>query len=285
MKRAILYQPGGLDEPGLGEVVEQVRTAEDLGIDTVWCFPLASESGRLDGGAPELWLAALAEHTERIRLGWGRSGLLSPERPPLRVAEQLASLDVSSAGRVELALIADAARAEADASDDPEAPADSGWQEGYRMLVGMWGTAQFSWASSRFELGPVDVVPKPVQQPHPPLCLAGWSEGHARSAGQGGLGYLDVSGGDDDLLAIALQAYRAGRAGAAPEQLVSAAMFGVVGDLEPGSEASERLAGWDALGVDQAVARMGPEEGRRGGNLATIRFLGAGEYGLDGPLD
>ncbi len=281
MRRSILFQVGGDDAPGLEALVEQVRLAEQLGLDAVWCFPVAGETGRLDGSAPEIWLAVLAEHTQRIGLGWGRAGLLPAQRPPLRVAEQAASLDVASDGRLELALLPDAAYLTDSASPSGD---ETDWQEGYRMLVGMWEAGPFAWRSARFGLGPIDVVPKPVQRPHPPLWLAGWSDEHARAAGRGGLGYLDVSGAADDGLEVALDAYRGGRGEAEPEDLVSVEAFAVVADLVPGEAAQERLAAWEALGVDQAIARVGPAEGRRDATPATIRFLAGADPAAESEL-
>jgi alkanesulfonate monooxygenase SsuD/methylene tetrahydromethanopterin reductase-like flavin-dependent oxidoreductase (luciferase family) len=265
VKRSILYQVGGDESPDLASLVAQVQLAEQLGIETVWCFPAAGDEGRLDGSAPELWLATLAEHTERIRLGWGRAGLLPPRRPPLRVAEQAASLDVASAGRLELGLVPEDATLAADA--------DADWQEGYRMLVGMWDARKFSWQSARFALQPIDVVPKPVQRPHPPLWLAGWSEPHARAAGRGGLGYLDLSGAVDGMLEVARDAYLAGRSEADPDDLVSVEAFAAVAAFAPGDEARERLRTWEGLGLDRAVARIGHEAGGHEAAMATIRFL------------
>jgi len=272
LKRSMLYQLGGPNDPSLGTIIEQVQLAEEVGLDTVWVLPALDEAERFEEGAPELWLAALADRTRRIRLGWGRAGLMHPERAPLRVAEQAGSLDVLSGGRLDLVLLpGPAVRREHGTNEAGEGEAD--WKEGYRMLAGMWTSPIFAWRSPRFELAPVEVVPKPVQQPHPPLWLAGWSEAHAQSAGRGGLGYLDVSGGADDQLERALFAYRAGRAEAEPEDLVSVEAFGVLADLMPGQESVDRLAGWEALGVDQAVARFDPAVARPGELDGLIRFL------------
>ena len=100
------------------------------------------------------------------------SELLPPERPPMRVAEQGASLDLASEGRLEVALL-------------PEGELSEDWAEGYRMIVDMWDAPTFSWGSERFEVRPIDVVPKPHQKPHPALWLVGWSDDHARAAGRG----------------------------------------------------------------------------------------------------
>ncbi len=248
MKRSLLYQIGGPDGGDFETLAGEVALAEELGIDTVWCFPSSGDDGSFRSSASGIWLAGLAERTSRLRLGWGVGAMLPPDRAPLRVAEQGATLDLASEGRLEVALIA-------------EGPLEGDWDEGYRMLVDMWDAPTFSWGSERFQVRPVDVVPKPHQKPHPPLWLVGWSDEHARAAGRGGLGYLDVSGANDEIIEIHRDAYAEGRAEASPEDLVCVHAFGVMGDFEPGDEARERLAHWDSLQVDHAILRAGPVEG------------------------
>lgn len=248
MKRSLLYQVGGPDGADFETLAAEVALAEGLGVDTVWCFPSSGDDGSFRGSAPEIWLAGLAERTSRVRLGWGIGELLPPERPPLRVAEQGATLDLASEGRLEVALI-------------PDGALSGAWDEGYRMIVDMWDAPTFSWGSERFEVRPIDVVPKPHQKPHPPLWLTGWSDEHARAAGHGGLGYLDVSGADDEAIEIHRDAYAEGRAEASPEDLVSVHAFGVLGDFAPGDDGRARLARWEDLQVDHAVLRAGPLEG------------------------
>ncbi len=248
MKRSLLYQVGGSDGADFETLAAEVVLAEELGVDTVWCLPASGEDGSFRGTAPEIWIAGLAERTSRVRLGWGVAGLLPPDRPPMRVAEQGATLDLASEGRLEVALVA-------------EGELSGAWEEGYRMLVDMWDEPTFSWGSERFEVRPIDVVPKPQQKPHPPLWLVGWCDDHARAAGRGGLGYLDVSGAPDEAVEIHRDAYAEGRAEVAPEDLVSGHAFGVLGDFESGEAARARLARWEELQIDHALLRAGPLEG------------------------
>ncbi|MEM9174418.1 MAG: LLM class flavin-dependent oxidoreductase [Myxococcota bacterium] len=257
MKRSLLYQVGGPDGTDFETLAAEVALAEELGVDTVWCFPSSGDDGSFRGSAPEIWLAGLAERTTRIRLGWGIGELLPPDRPPMRVAEQGAALDLASEGRLEVALL-------------PEGDLAGTWDEGYRMVVDMWDDPTFSWGSERFEVRPIDVVPKPHQKPHPPLWLVGWTDDHARAAGRGGLGYLDVSGANDEAVEIHRDAYAAGRAEASPEDLVSVHAVAVLGDFAPGDAADERLARWAGLGIDHAILRAGPVDG--GGETVRQRI-------------
>lgn len=265
MKRSLLYQVGGEEGVDFETLVEEIQLAEELGADTAWCFPAISDDGSFRGTAPEIWLAGLAARTERIRIGWGLGELLPPGFPPMRTAEQGAVLDVASEGRLEVALLPGS-------GFSSELPSDI-WQEGYRMLVEMWDGPTFSWTSERFEVRPVDVVPKPVQQPHPALCLAGWTAEHATLAGRGGLGFVDLSGAESDVIELHRDAYAESRAESQPEDLVSIDRFAVAADLEPGEEGALQLQAWEELGIDEAIVRVGPLARGHAEAVERIRFL------------
>jgi hypothetical protein len=141
------------------------------------------------------------------------------------------------------------------------------------MLVDMWDAPRFSWTSARFSVQPIDVVPKPAQQPHPPLWLAGWSASHATRAGEGGLAFLDISGATDETLVLNRDAYTEARAGADPDDLVSMGSYGIAVDFEPSPEGVERLIRWQDLGIDQVVVRAGPLDGGHVEACERIRFL------------
>ena len=265
MHRSLLYQFGHREAAHLDQVVDEVRLAERLAFESVWCLPAVGEAGDFGAGAPEIWLAALAGCTERIRLGWGLTRVAPPRRAPIRSAEQGASLDRASKGRLDLALLPDLPGLK----DDSAEP----WDEGLRMLVEMWDRPTFSWTSTRFEIPAVDVLPKPMQSPHPPIWLVGWSLEHARQAGSAGLGLLDVSGGSDERLETHRDAYAMSRSEADPKDLVCVSAFAAALDLEAVPDAAGRLAGWEALGFDQAILRLAPVEDGSDATRAKIRLF------------
>ena len=142
------------------------------------------------------------------------------------------------------------------------------------MLVEMWDTPAFSWTSARFEVMPIDVVPKPVQRPHPPIWFAGWSVEHAHRAGAGGMSYLDLSGASDAAIEAHLDAYRRSRASVDAVDLLSISAFAVAAELAPNALGAARLGRWEELGVDQAVLPITPEDMSREETEQRIRFLG-----------
>lgn len=267
MKRSILVQIGSADDLAFDELLSEVSLAEELGIDSVWCFPAAGDKGDFRDSAPLIWLSALASQTERIRLGWGLAAMLAPTRPPLRVAEQAAAIDLGSKGRLDLAFLPDG-----ELDDQATGP----WDEGMRMLVDMWDQPAFSWTSERFTVMPVDVVPKPVQRPHPPLWLAGWSAGHAMRAGQSGMAFLDISGGTDESLVLNRDAYTEARAGASVNDLLSMGMVAVAIELDSLEDSAGRLDEWEDLGIDEVILRTRPLEGGHEEAKERIRFLANG---------
>jgi len=195
-----------------------------------------------------------------------------PERAPIGLAEQAACLDLACEGRLDLAFLPTGELA------DVAPRVASGWDEGIRMLVEMWDAPSFSWRSPRFDLKPIDVLPKPVQKPHPPLWLVGWQADHAARAGAHGLGFLDVSGGSDETLELHRSRYREARSGADVHDLVCESAFAAALELPAeglGSPDSlvRRLAGWENIGIDQAVARIDwPDRGHEQ-SMSSIRLL------------
>ena len=134
--------------------------------------------------------------------------------------------------------------------------------------------------SDQFEVPPIDVLPKPVQAPHPPLFLIGWSLDDARRAGASGLGYLDVSGGDDEILEMHKDGYVAARASADPNDLVCVSSFAAVGAFEPGADSTARMRRWESMGFDEAIARLEPIDETAEKAKDQVRFMASEIVGL-----
>ena len=287
MERGLFYQVGPLSPARFEELAKEVALAEGLGLDAVWILPMTDADGGFRGSAPAIWLAGLAGVTKSIRLGWGVPGVWPPGVAPVREAEQAATLDGACGGRLDVAVLPEVegpARAEPDPDADgriePSAPKED-CDEGVRMWVDMWAPATFSWTSKRFSVPPIDVLPKPVQRPHPPLWLVGWSGDHAGRAGRAGLGFLDVSGGGQEIWCAHRECYVSARAEANPEDLVCASAYAVATnppeDFRAGAGGEEILRDWlddlEAIGVDQVVLCAGPLEGGHAEACRRIQWL------------
>jgi alkanesulfonate monooxygenase SsuD/methylene tetrahydromethanopterin reductase-like flavin-dependent oxidoreductase (luciferase family) len=156
-------------------IVERAVRAEQLGFDSIWLDGGARGSGVLQA-APVL-LAAIAARTTRLRLGAGVA--LCAGLDALRIAEDLATLDGLSSGRVEL-VVSD--RGFAGSSDGSPAGDDESrdrLRETVELLRRLWSEADVSWSGrTRGPLERVTVQPRPVQQPHPPLWIGSGGDPH-----------------------------------------------------------------------------------------------------------
>ena len=185
-----IQRQGPRDEAGLfRDVLEQARLADQLGFST-WRVVEHHGAGEYStSSAPELLLGWIATQTERIRLG--HAGVLAPFRinHPMRAAERAAMLDHMSGGRVEFGMARSLA-AEWDTFEvEPETTRDQ-LVEALRMIPRMWTEESFSWDSELIRIPERNVVPKPVQEPHPPLWATTGSGAAWRLAGQLGVGAI-----------------------------------------------------------------------------------------------
>jgi alkanesulfonate monooxygenase SsuD/methylene tetrahydromethanopterin reductase-like flavin-dependent oxidoreductase (luciferase family) len=169
--------------------LEQATLADELGYGCWWsvehhCTPEFSYSS-----APELMNAAIAQRTQRLRVG--HAGVLTPFKinHPLRVAERAAVLDHLSNGRVELGLARSGGAEWATFGIEPDGTLAE-LEEAARLMVTAWTEPEFTWESERLSIPLRTVVPKPVQSPHPALWQTVSSPGSFRMAGELGLGIL-----------------------------------------------------------------------------------------------
>ncbi len=181
---------GPRDERGLfRDVLEQARLADTLGFRTWWVVEHHGAGEYSYSAAPELLLTWIATQTDRLRLG--HSGVLAPFRinHPIRVAERAAMLDHVSDGRVEFGM-ARSLGGEWDAFEvDPDTTREQ-LVQALRMIPQMWTQESFSWDSELIRIPERNIIPKPVQRPHPPLWATTGSPAAFHLAGTLGVGAL-----------------------------------------------------------------------------------------------
>jgi alkanesulfonate monooxygenase SsuD/methylene tetrahydromethanopterin reductase-like flavin-dependent oxidoreductase (luciferase family) len=223
MKFGLLYeieklQPWGQDGQRLAftEALEQIKLAEEVGFDYVWEVEHHFLGEFSLSSAPEVFLAAVSQHTSRIRIGHGVVLLPFGYNHPIRVAERAATLDIVSNGRLDFGTGRSATAYEMEPFGvDPDKTRDE-WDEAVRMIPQMWMRDDFSWDSPRFRIPQRSVLPKPVQKPHPPIWMAGTQPSSAQLAAERGIGFLHFSYGDPESLDEKVQRYREGIARAEP---------------------------------------------------------------------
>jgi alkanesulfonate monooxygenase SsuD/methylene tetrahydromethanopterin reductase-like flavin-dependent oxidoreductase (luciferase family) len=112
---------------------------------------------------------------------------------PVRVAERAAVLDIVSGGRLELGTARSSTWTELGGfAIDPDTTKKT-WDEYVRVLPKMWTQERFAWDGVAFSMPERAILPKPVQEPHPPLWVTVTSPGTELDAADRGLGCLGVA--------------------------------------------------------------------------------------------
>jgi alkanesulfonate monooxygenase SsuD/methylene tetrahydromethanopterin reductase-like flavin-dependent oxidoreductase (luciferase family) len=172
------------------QCIEQTMLADQLGYRAVWFTEHHFLPGFSYSSSPELVLAHLAARTKNIRLGHGIVLLPFRINHPLRVAERIATLDVLSNGRVEFGggrAISESELTGFEVDPDDTRPQ---WEESLRILPKIWTQENFQYESPTLRIPERQVVPKPVQKPHPPMWVACTQPATLEFAADHGLGAL-----------------------------------------------------------------------------------------------
>ena len=171
--------------------LEQVELADRLGIDHAWEVEHHFLEEYSHSSAPEVFLAAASQRTKRIRLGHGIVLLPPQYNHPARVAERIATLDLVSNGRVEFGTGESASRAELEGFGINPAERRAMWREAIEQIANMLAMDPYPGFQGKYFSMPVrNVVPKPVQKPHPPLWVACSNRETIHLAAQLGIGAL-----------------------------------------------------------------------------------------------
>jgi len=175
------------------EAIEEIRFADTLGFQTVWCVEHHFRDGRSACPTPEAVLGGLALTTTNLRLGFGVVLMPPGFQHPARVAEKVATVDVLSHGRVEWGTGRSTPMEQLAFGVPADDRSRAQWREAVEIVVGMWESEHFSWDSELLHFPDRIQTPKPYQDPHPPAWLAAASETSAENAGREGLGLLSFA--------------------------------------------------------------------------------------------
>src|SRR5665213_801095 len=155
------------------DALAQVELADKLGIDYVWEVEHHFLEEYSHSSAPEVFLGAVSQRTRRIRIGHGIVQLPIGFNHPARVAERIATLDLLSDGRVERGAGESSSEAELGGYGVERATKREQWDEAIDVVTRLMVEEPFAGYDGRFvHMPPRNLVPKPLQRPHPPLWVA-----------------------------------------------------------------------------------------------------------------
>ncbi len=205
MKFGILFANTGEFATGPGSVA-LAKFGEELGFESLWTvehvvvpsgyqsvYPY-SPTGKMPGGEdnpipdPLIWLAYVAGATTSIRLGTGI--LILPQRNPLILAKQLATLDAMSGGRLELGVGVGWLKEEFDALGVPFAARGRRTDEYIDVLRRVWNESETEFRGEFTNFDALKSFPKPAQLHGPKIHIGGHTEAAARRAGRIGDGFF-----------------------------------------------------------------------------------------------
>ncbi len=149
--------------------VEQFVASEELGFDSIWVAE--HHIGRYaTAGALSVILSAVAARTNRIRLGSAVSVL--PLSHPIRIAEEYATLDILSGGRLDFGIGRGYTPIEFSAFNENIDENRERMEESIEIILRAWTEESFSYDGKHYEIPEVQILPQPIQEPHPPVLIA-----------------------------------------------------------------------------------------------------------------
>jgi len=195
------------------DTIEQIVSADALGFHSVWTVEHHFTDEYSHCSNPEVLYGHIAARTRNLRIGYGVRLLPRPYNHPVRTAESVAVLDLLSDGRVEFGTGRSATRLELEGFGIDPKETRPMWREALGHIVDCWTKDEVELQGKYWSLPKRRVLPKPLQQPHPPIWGATTSlEGHTE-IGRLGIGLCSFSVGlPPESFKEKVDAYRAGLA-------------------------------------------------------------------------
>ena len=198
MKFGIFYEhqlprpwDDGLEQRLFQDALDQVELADKLGIDYAWEVEHHFLEEYSHSSAPEVFLAACSQRTKSIRLGHGIVLMPPNYNHPARVAERISTLDLVSNGRVEWGTGESSALLELGGYKVPVEEKRDQWMEAVEQCANMMALDPYPGYEGKFFSMPCrNIVPKPVQKPHPPIWVACSNRETIKLAAKLGIGAL-----------------------------------------------------------------------------------------------
>ncbi len=213
------YRYGETEQAAFDEAFAMAEAAEMGGLDGVWLAErhFAAPRSPLDtGGAgipsvvssPLIISSAIVARYERLRVGVAVNVL--PLTHPIRVAEEVATVDHISRGRVEFGVGRSGFARAYEGYGIPYEESRERFRESLDVILAAWTNERFSYEGKYFQFNDVCVIPKPFQKPHPPLRIAATTKETFPQVGRQGIPvFVGLRGMDRPTLAESLSQYRA----------------------------------------------------------------------------
>ena len=152
------------------DILAQIELGDTLGFDTAWLGELHFSRAFSILADPLMVLAAAAQRTTRIRLGTAVT--LLPLHDPVKVAEEAATADILSDGRLEFGVGRGTAPLHYSGYDIPQEESRDRFGEALDFILRAWTNESFSFEGKHYRAHNLAVVPRPLQSPHPPVRIA-----------------------------------------------------------------------------------------------------------------
>jgi alkanesulfonate monooxygenase SsuD/methylene tetrahydromethanopterin reductase-like flavin-dependent oxidoreductase (luciferase family) len=184
----------GSEHKLIKNALDQVELSDKAGFDYIWATEHHFLEEYAHSSAPEVFLAAASQRTKNVRIGHGIVQMPPYINHPARVAERIATLDLICDGRLDYGIGAGASETELGGYGVPQDEKKAMMLEGARAVVDMLTQEPFAGLDGKyFKMPSRNVVPKPLQKPHPPMWLACSNRTSILQAARLGLGALTFS--------------------------------------------------------------------------------------------
>jgi alkanesulfonate monooxygenase SsuD/methylene tetrahydromethanopterin reductase-like flavin-dependent oxidoreductase (luciferase family) len=152
------------------DILDQIDCGDALGFDTAWLGELHFSRPFSILASPLMVLAAAAQRTRRIRLGTAVT--LLPMHNPVKIAEDAATADLLSGGRLEFGVGRGTAPLHYAGYGIAQEQSRERFDEALDFILAAWTNESFSYHGKYFHAEALTLVPRPLQQPHPPVRIA-----------------------------------------------------------------------------------------------------------------
>ncbi|MBT7540585.1 MAG: LLM class flavin-dependent oxidoreductase, partial [Gammaproteobacteria bacterium] len=176
------------------DAIEQCVLGDKLGIDYAWSVEHHFLEEYSHCSASDVFLSAIAAKTERIKIGFGIRQVIPNYNHPARTAESVGMLDLISHGRAQLGIGEGATRLELGGFNIPAKRKRAMALESAREIADMMVMEPYpGYECDDWSMPCRNVLPKPIQKPHPPMWMACTNRDTIREAARNGLGVLAFS--------------------------------------------------------------------------------------------